>query len=70
MKLMLYCKHHLYIAPPPRGFHLDQYAFSTNIGKAFLHVKLDEQDREYTNFFVVIEPWQSGEPVYHIQRYK
>jgi len=35
-------------------FHLHCYALSTDIEKAFLDVKLDERDRDFTRFFMAI----------------
>ncbi|XP_076089954.1 uncharacterized protein LOC143061985 [Mytilus galloprovincialis] len=33
------------------GFRTKKYAISTDIGKAFLHIGLDEKDRDFTRFF-------------------
>ena len=35
-------------------FRLHKFAFSADIEKAFLHVHLDESDRDYTRFFMAI----------------
>ena len=37
-------------------FRFHQYALSTDIEKAFLHVKLDEQDRDFTRFLWLSNP--------------
>ena len=37
-------------------FRLHRYALSTDIEKAFLHVKLDERDRDFTQFFWLSDP--------------
>jgi len=37
-------------------FRLHCYALSTDIGKAFLHVKLAEQDRDFTRFLWLANP--------------
>ncbi|VDI49709.1 Hypothetical predicted protein [Mytilus galloprovincialis] len=33
------------------GFRTNKYAISTDIEKAFLHIGLDEKDRDFTPFF-------------------
>lgn len=44
-------------------FWTKQYGISTDIEKAFLHVQLDESDRNMTRFFLLEDPKEPDGPL-------
>lgn len=44
-------------------FRLNRFAITTDIEKAFLHVQLDEQDRDYTRFLWLSNPRDPNSPL-------